>query len=482
MRLLEEYACSICGQREAGYYCNSYSITFCPSCAKRINVGYYVCERCGSAQYFDAKSGLPDVCGICGHESFRMGVRRLVVCPRCSSEKVVDLAKKREEQSARLSSITKSLISVSSLMLNVANSASKAKSRLLNLRKMGFLHNPHLEEDVLGVYEALSALKVKAISMAERIINGVAFKAAFLIREWSPRNIREIEVCFEQIEGALKSYRQLVEEECKGLEERLKDISSVLDYIDFHRKFFEEHKKLLAIEASEKPVCALPHVKYVGSSYLSSDKGRGILFLTTERIIFLKKEGILRRSFKKHFSLLLNGVELKVKRGLRNSFMLKTDKGMVYFTAPRHVLENVEAYFMLAKNFSANSQSDRSLILKLESTTMGLSDFKRSIVFLIDSALKMGEEGARSTATPRQPPPTARPPPPPPRRPASLPRHHDALISLEKKKYAVEQNLKRLKELWDEGEISLEEYLKMSRKLESDLYELKTKIQELKNE
>ncbi|MBS7248482.1 MAG: hypothetical protein QXN15_07625 [Candidatus Jordarchaeales archaeon] len=483
MRLFEDYACCICRQREASYYCESCFLTFCSSCTKRKSVNYSACEKCGSAHYFDAKSGPPSVCTMCGHESFRLGVRKLVVCPRCLSENVVDLVRKREEQTARLNAITRSLLSASSLMLNVINSASKAKARLLNLRKKGFLHNPQLEEDVLGVYEALSALKVKALSKAERIMSSAASRAALLIREWSPRSIREIEACFEQVEGALRDYRQLVEEECRCLEERLREISSVLDYLDFHRELFEEREQLLAMEASEKPVCALPHVKYVGSSYLPSNKGTGVLFLTTERVVFLKKEGVLRHSFKKYFSLPLAEVELNVKRGLRGYFTLKTDKGTVRFTAPRQVLENVEAYFTLAKNFQANSQLDRSLTLKLESTAIGLSDFRRAIASLIDSTLKMGEEGARSTATPKQrPPPIARPCPRPINRPASPSTgDQEALMNLEKKKYAVEQNLKRLKELWDEGEIPLEEYLKMSRRLESDLYELNVKIQKLKN-
>ncbi|MBS7288790.1 MAG: hypothetical protein KIH01_08655 [Candidatus Freyarchaeota archaeon] len=474
MRLLEEYVCPLCRQREAVYYCGSCFLTFCSSCAKRRNAKYSICEKCGAVYYPDGEADPLDSCLSCGHDSFRVGVKKLVVCPRCMSEDVVDLARKREEQAARLRAVTSSLLSSSSLILNLINFASKAKSRLLDLRKKKFLHIPRLEEDILGVYEAISALKLKALSKAEIMVSGLVSRAASLVREWSPLRVKEIEMYFEQLEGALRDYRQLVEKECKSLEEKLGEISSILDYLEFHKKLFEEFRWLLDMEESEKPVCALPRVKYVGSSYLTSSKGVGTLFLTTKKVVFLKREGVVRRSFKKHFFLPLSEVELEVRRGLRRSFTLKTGKGTVSFTAPPQVLESVEDYFALAKNFDENSQSDRSLILKLEGATVGLSDFRRTIASLMESTLKFSEGSDKKAATPRQshsplPPPRPRPPLPPAAR-------QEKLLELEKKKFSIKRNIMTLKELWDKGEVSLEDYLKMLRRLEGELYEVDVAI------
>lgn len=482
MRLLEEYLCPLCREREASYYCESCFLAFCSSCSKRKVVQYAVCEKCGEVHLLD-KPGRAEPCSICGHDRLRLGVRKLSVCPRCLSESVSDLNRKREEHAAKLREVARALLSASSAMLDVVSSVSKAKSRLLALRRSGFLHDPNLEGEVLGLYESVSALKLKAISKAEVITGSLVSRVASLLREWSPLRIREIEACFGQIEGALREYRQLVEEECRALEDRLKQLSTSLDHLEFHRRLFEEFKWLLDVGEKEKPVCAIPRVKYAGSSYLASDKGEGILFLTTERLVFLKREGLLRRSYKKHFSVALDEVEeVRVRRRLRRSFTVKTSKGTVSFRAPPHVLENVEAYFALAKNFGENSQSDRSLTLKLEGAAVGLSDFRRAVASLMESALKSNEGGRKSQDAGAQPPQP--PPPPPQRRPTPPPPpptvDQESLLELEKKRFAVEQSLKRLKELWERGEVSLEEYLKFSRRLEGDLYEINVKIESLK--
>ncbi|MEM1764098.1 MAG: hypothetical protein QW526_10005, partial [Candidatus Jordarchaeales archaeon] len=139
MRLLEEHLCPLCREREASYYCESCFLMFCSSCSKKKLVQYAVCERCGEVHLLDGRSSRADSCFICGHDRMRLGVRKLSVCPRCLSESVSDLNKKKEEHAAKLREVARALLSASSAMLNVVNSTSKAKSRLLALRRSGFL-------------------------------------------------------------------------------------------------------------------------------------------------------------------------------------------------------------------------------------------------------------------------------------------------------------------------------------------------------
>ncbi len=477
MRLLEEYVCPLCRQSEVAYYCESCSAMFCSSCAKKKGVEYCICETCGAIFYLDGKSDPPAVCGSCKSDFFRKGIRKMIVCPRCLSANVIDLVTKKEGQTARLSSIVHRLLSVVPLMLGAINSVSKLKTRLLSIRRSGLLHNPSLEEEILGLYEGISAVKIKAITKAEAITGGLVSKIASLIREWSPSKIREVEVYFEQLEGALKEYLYLVESECKRIEEKIKEVAAALDALDFHRRFFDEFRWILDLEDHEKPVGALPNVKYTGSTYLTSNKGTGIIFLTTERIIFLKREGLVRRSFKKQFSLSLNDVELNVRKGIvGRSFTLKTSKGLISFTAPSQILDEVKAYYMLAKKFNEYSLTNNSLTAKLEGTSVGLNDFRKTIASLVSNALKAEER--RTPAPPRPPPPARRLHPP---RRLTRPEKNMALLAdLEKKRFTLEQRLKKLEELRANGEISMQDYVKLWGKIQGDLKDLDEEIRRIR--
>ena len=487
MRLLNDHVCPICGNEEVSYYCESCSSLFCTSCVKVLKTNYAVCDTCGTIYHLDPPLNKPFFCKSCKGTVFRVGVKRSLLCPQCGSNNVVSVLRKKELQLSRVKGLGSDFLDVSPFMMNVLNALSKIKARLLKLRRNGFLHHPDLEEAIINSYASFSSLKLKALSRVERIVSGLASSIINLFREWSPLKIKEIDAYLDQVSGAVEEYKGFVKDECQSIISKIREVSAVIDYLEFHHNFFERFKSILDLKDHERPVCVIPEVKYTGSDFLSSDKGEGLLFFTSERAIFIRREGLLKKMFKRQFSFPLNDVELLVKRGLRRAFILKTGKGKVCFTSSRHVIEKIESYFELAKNFKSLSLADDTLTKRLESMSVGLNDFKRKITSLMHSLLNPKKaESEHSQQVPSHlniPFPPSLPPP----RPSCsvIPPYRNEndrrkeLLLLEKERFAVEQNLKKLEELWDKGEISLEDYFKLSRKFKGELYELNAKIQEL---
>ena len=208
----------------------------------------------------------------------------------------------------------------------------------------GNLKGADLEEAIINSYVSFSSLKLKALSRVERIVSGLASSIINLFREWSPLKIKEIDAYLDQVSGAVEEYKGFVKDECQSIISKIREVSAVIEYLEFHHNFFERFKSILDLKDHERPVCVIPEVKYTGSDFLSSDKGEGLLFFTSERAIFIRREGLLKKMFKRQFSFPLNDVELLVKRGLRRAFILKTGKGKVCFTSSRHVIEKIESY------------------------------------------------------------------------------------------------------------------------------------------
>nr|MDO8076610.1 hypothetical protein [Candidatus Freyarchaeota archaeon] len=492
MITLERSKCTFCNEAEAAYYCEECKASFCLRCALEKKEEYSLCGSCGSIeirQVKDKNSKIVQKCQNCGSTNVRIGLKKWKMCPNCNSTLVKSILDKRLELKKAFSKHVGELIYGYELLKDFLRRLRDTRKRLIFLRHRGYLHYPKMEEIIASLFQEIISIKRKVEARAQQVLNVIHAQLVDFSHpdNWSPRDFPQIQTSIERITADINEYKKYVKELLSLPEKNLETVTSTVKLLSSHWKLFEEHREKVDLDIGEKPVAAIPGVKYVGSSFLNLEKCNGVLLFTDKRLIFVREKGLLNKSYIKHFEFPIRAFRCGVEGSLRKRIVFNSPQGDLKFSAPKNTLEAVERYAELARNFDQNSVKDKNLTRRLESLDVALTDLKRDLNSKIQSVFKprVREPSLETVSTTH----SSLVGKVPPMRANGLPRHQRVQISrdelqrkillLKKEKFSIEQLLKKVERLWQSGDISVEEYLKRLKNLNGELYMIDQKLKEL---
>jgi hypothetical protein len=492
---LDRFKCTSCNEAEAAYYCEECKSAFCLGCAQERREEFFICGSCGFKETnleIDRDKKSFSRCPNCGSTDLRSGIRKWKLCPNCRSGMVISVQDKRVELKKTFIDNVNSILYGYELLKDFSRRLKETRKRLIFLRHRRYFHYPKMEETLISLFQEIISLKKKVEARAQQVLNVIQVQLVDFSYpdNWSPRDFAQIQTAVDRIKADVNDYKVYVKGLMELPERNLDTVVSLVKLLSFHWKLFEEHREKIDLEIGEKPVAAIQRVKYVGSSFLSLEKCSGILLLTDKRIIFIREKGILNKSYQKHFELPLKAHQIVVEGSIWKKLSFEGSQGDVRFSASKNTLKAIERYVELAKNFDKSSIKDKTQTDKLEKLEITLDDLKtelhKKIMSVFTPQIKEPSRGFElqppvPTVTPR----AAQKSSPP------LSTYNRVqvqtvegskrgdVLDWERRKFSIEQLLKKIEELWRRGDISVEEYLKRMKNLYEELYVLNQKLKEI---
>ncbi|WXG41222.1 MAG: hypothetical protein WED07_10725 [Candidatus Freyarchaeum deiterrae] len=488
----ERFKCIFCGNSEVAYYCEECKRSFCISCAKEKKEEYFFCGSCGSKEInLEENKNSKKGCQDCGSIYIRKGTKKWKLCPNCNSSIVKSIQDKATELQKIINENVNALIYGHELLKDFSRRLKETRSKLVFLRHRGYFHYPQMEETVIFLFQEIVPIKKKVEARAQQVLNVVKSQLIDFSYpdNWSPHNFPQIQTAIDRISADVEEYKTYVKELLALPEKNLESVTSTVKLLNHHFNFFEEHREKIDLEISERPVAAIPGVKYVGSSFLSLDTANGILLFTDKRLIFIREKGMRNKSYLKHFEFPLKAFQIGKEGSIRKKVFFESLQGDLKFTAPQNILEAIEKYTELAKNFDKNSINEKNQT-KLEGLEIILDDLKKELNKKIQSIFTPRVKDSSQELTPKliNPDLANRPIQ---RAKGRLPVYNnfqdpsmDELRNKEishwqSKKFSDEQLLKKNDELWKRGEIPAEDYFKRIKTIHEELYLIDKKLKEL---
>lgn len=491
---LEKFKCIFCHEAEVAYYCEECRSSFCLRCANEKNEEYSFCGSCGSKeiqQEKDKNSRTIQRCQDCGSTYVRTGTKKWKLCPNCNSNIVKSILDKRVELNKAFNENVRNLTYGYELLHDFSRRLKETRKRLIFLRHRGYLHYPQMEEKLISLFQEIISIKKKIESRAQQVFYVVNTQHIDFSYpdNWSPYDFPQIQTAMDRITADITEYKKYIEDLMAKPEKSFSEVVHLVKILNFHWKYFEEHREKIDLDISEKPVAAIPEVKYAGSSFLNLEKCKGILIFTDKKLVFLREKGIRNKSYLKHFEFPLKNFKFGKEGSILKKASFESQQGDLKFSTSKKALDAVGIYFELAKNFALNSIKDENQTKKLESQEITIDDLKRELNKKILSIL-----------TPRVETPNQQPIPNPHtsnihysdyRRPTrrlsvydrvqtpNIELRNKEIFFWKSKKFSTEQLLKKVEELWQRSEISVEEYFKKIKSINEELYLIDRRLKEL---
>ncbi|MHA2377908.1 MAG: hypothetical protein ACXADO_04980 [Candidatus Thorarchaeota archaeon] len=387
----------------------------CSECLEPRSSEYQVCKDCHSSiGRSDAREKI-EVCPECESENISKGRRTEDMCPRCHSGRIVLLEEKRRNLAQELRHSIMNIQYGHTKLRDFANRLDSAKRILVSLRMANFLHYHWLEEKIESIQEDLPAIKNRIGNQAEIVARRMAAETTGLIdyNRWTPEQFPFIEGVTNRVSEISNHYKQNVNDALEEVKPRLKDVSTQLEGLSYHRTEFKDFYEHVELSVNELPVCALPEIKVVGSNFLKNDKAEGTLFITNKRLIFIAETGRLRKKTEVVFDFpLVYLKEIEEVGRLTKKLVLRLKQGNLRISCNEETKKVLPDYLEIARRFEKYMQTDMQRVRKIEQKSVSISDVRLKIEGLVYTLLSGSSEGLHENLLSRRPFGAAREPDP----------------------------------------------------------------------
>jgi hypothetical protein len=357
--------------------------------------------------------------------------------------------------------------------------------RIRELRLGGFLHDPEVEKLLLTLMtEELTSVNERILFRARGVVERHrASKVRFMRPEqWT---ITDFPLLAGLIEGAqedVADYQAYCRELVESLDEKLLDIEERLTKLAEWHKLFTDHVEILLLTETERPVAAIEPVN-LQKSNLSEGMGNGILFITTQRLVFVGRKGFFTKETR-----IVNTFPLKLITGtalegrIRRRLVIRLGDEELKLSGPSKVLEEVPEALGLATSFSEHSLVTTSGSLRVLNTKVDMTSLRNELEQLINYAISATEldldspvDLPRFSLDPRSYYPQNYPH----TRSTIDSYEQDPLFKLEQQRFSIQSTMDFLKRQFEEGKIVDESFFKQYRTLTRELYLVERRIREL---
>ncbi|MFX1519689.1 MAG: hypothetical protein ACFFCD_07200 [Promethearchaeota archaeon] len=491
MELQEERViCSFCNKPTASYFCLGCKSLFCENCAHIEVRDYNFCGECHSTDLRELKEKKDDqetlkvVCLNCKSSKIKKGKKRTQLCPACGKRNFENIVKFQRYLYTQYREFCKQLTIALDILSLFVKKIDWYRDLVLALREQGYYIYPFLEEKLLKVYLSFDAIKKKVL---ERESHYVSILRKYVLdflnkKQISPYMFKKYMEKLETIELEYTLYRRGIDNLLENFPELFAELEASLNILDFYRERFEKWKDVLNLSLKELPLCNLPEVDCTGSSSsLLVKTGRGHLFFTNQRLIFVGKTGFVSKSPTKLFELPISKiVGCNLRKGLLSrKALLKTMNGTVKFSGNKKVLVTLVKYVDFLKGWKKHCVSE-NLTEDLRRCEISLSDIKRKIDGDVQGLLYSRYPQFSTMMKPRLRVRSERI-----ETPTVIPRskQNQALLKkieeLKREKYALLKTIAVLEAKFKAARIPKEFYLHEIRTLTGELYAIDTQLDKL---
>jgi hypothetical protein len=215
----------------------------------------------------------------------------------------------------------------------------------------------------------------------------------------------------------------------------------------------------------------------------SEGVANGILFVTTQRLLFTGRKGFLGKDLRLVRAAPLQAVTGVVTEGrLRRRLLIQFQDEVLRIHGPSRVLLEIPDALSLATSFPQQSLVTTSGSVRVLNLKVDMTSFRNELDNLINLAIAPGDILRERTFDPDQHFVHPDPYPRPDRRESGPP--HDRtegnpLFQLEQQRYSLQATMQLLKRQFEEGKINDESFFKQYRSLTRDLYVVESRIRKL---
>jgi len=476
--------CQKCGVRDVELVCRTCGAGFCHNCVLVNKVNFPYCLNCGSRNVEKYKAKISRgsdfsyyICKDCKSKKITVITKYVKTCPKCGSSDVVDFAKEQADLKMNFRRLCSEL-RYGYLKLNeVAHTFDLIKRSVVFLRHSRVFNYPVIERTLVDVFDEFNLIKMRILGKTEEVGNLFLSVAPrfFIDSRFKVRDLPFLRGVLARLEAELKNYKEYVEESIKEVEEKLAKLEVLTSSLYQHYQEFSKYKDVLSLDMDENPIYVIPDAKFLGLTRTQTPKGEGILFLTSKRLIFLSKKGLVKKRLYKLLEIPLNTINgVEIRGRLKKRIVMRCNSEDLIFSFPVKMLSLVKDYINVALNFESYSLRDTGIVSKVANLTLETSDLKIKIENILKKISKTEESRTiipkvtmvrKESYSPI----------------TSVNRFKMELYDLERERYEIEESLKELKRRFESGMISVENYFKYYRSWIGRLYAIEKRISELKD-
>lgn len=479
--------CHKCGLKEVKWICRACGAGLCRNCVSVKVEKFPICLACGSKNIKELKTEKRKskdlsnyFCGDCKSRKIVLVTKYVKTCSKCGSTQVVDFA---EEQATLKAKFRKLSFEIKYGYIKLGKLARKfdyVKRTLIFVRRSRFFNYPVIERTLMDVFNDYNLVKMRVLGKIEEIGSLlVSIGPKFSIeKQFRVEDLPYLRSILTRIETDLNNYKSYVDESLTEITEKLSKLEILVSSLYKHCQEFSEYKDILSLDFDEKPVYVIQNAKFSGSDIIRVPKEGGKLFLTDRRIIFLAEKGLFKKSFYKSFEIPLDLVRnVEIRGRLMKRLIIKCNDGELAFSFSSDMLPLVKDYINIALNFEKYSLKDTIITSKVSSLILETSDLKAKVEKILNRIKRVTQTEHEDRVRVSKDVVTHG-------FSYSLHGSEDRvkmeIFKLEREKYETEETIRELKQYFEDGLVSVENYFKYYRSWIGKLYAIERRLRELK--
>jgi len=478
--------CNDGNARNAIYYCEDCNLSFCEDCGYVEKRTIHSCGQCKSSniecRQRNSVNGELFVCKDCGSLNIETKLEIHRSCPSCRSSKINSVAKKRLMLVRQLRDVLNGFKFGYQELKALLREFRVLQQKTLGLRAVGYLHDPVIEQTLLSVYETIKSVSSEILERATEEIDlfKIQLEKFCNYSNWSASDFPQIELVIKQIEEDITQYQSYVRKMLSTPNKEQGLVKAKLNVIRYYKSIYDEYSEYLNLMPGELPVCAFKDIKFSKSTLHELKKGRGILFLTDQRMIFVKKIGWIRKRVQRIFNFNFNRIlDVSITGRLFKKLNFILDQGNLHFSTSRRLMEAILDYLNISVNFGKYRVNDEKILNSLDQIQLSTKTLEkqidRKIIQLIAGSSQeaiieaQNQQGFISRSDNEQ-------------FEHSISQPNRMILKLQMEQYSIEQTIQNLEQKFNTGGINADMYIKQFRNLQSELFLIERKINVMQSE
>ncbi len=475
--------CTFCSEKYAIYYCEECNLNFCEDCGFSDKRLVHTCAQCKNTNIEcrnrNSVNGEIFICKDCGSLNIKVKSYIQRSCPGCRSSRIISIARKRLDLIKQIRDVVSGYKLGYQELKVFLREYRAVRQKTLALRTVGYLHDPVIEQTLLSTYETIKAVSKEILERATQEIDLLRIQLGkyYDFTNWKSTDFPQIELLIKQIYNDVVKYQTYVRKILSHPKKEQGLVQSKLNVIRYYKSIYDEYSEHLNLFPGELPVCAFRDIKFCNSTIRGLRKGRGILFLTDQRLIFIRKRGIFRKKIQRIFNFAFNHIlNVTITGRVFKKLIFILDQGNLHFKASMRMMEAILDYLNISVNFGKYSINDEKVLNTLDQIQLSTKHLEKEIDRkLVELMAGSPYELTRKSMVQEHP---------------STRMIHDLespiintnrmIFKLQTDKFSIEQTIQNLEQKFRTGGISPTTYIRQFRNLQSELFIIEKKLETLK--
>lgn len=477
--------CTFCSEKPAIYYCDECNLSFCEDCGYSDKRLVHECAQCKSSNIEcrnrNSINGEIYVCKECGSLNIEVKLYIQRSCPGCRSSRITPIARKRLELIKQIRDVVNGFKYGYQELKIFLREFRAVRQKTLALRAVGYLHDPVIEQTLLSTYETIKSVSEEILERATQEIDLLRIQLGkyYNFATWTSSEFPQIELLIKQIYDDVIKYQTYVRKILSQPKKEYGLVQSKLNVIRYYKSIYDEYSEHLNLFPGELPVCAFRDIKFTKSTIRGLKRGKGILFLTDQRLLFIRKKGIIRKKIHRIFNFSFNHIlNVTINGRLFKKLIFILDQGNLRFKASRRMMEAILDYLNISVNFGKYCINDEKILNTIDQIQLSTKHLEKQIdkkivelmagtpIELTFEPMVQSNFNRRLSSNPEN----------------QILNSNRLIFKLQTDKFSIEQTIQNLEKKFRTGGINATIYIRQFRSLQSELFIIERKLETLEDQ